>query len=78
MPPREANYSPPSERSGMVSYRLAKRSNNFYFFSLSGNFGFRRFFKYFLSSSQRSLYSIEVCLPSGFLLLRFGFCNHKI
>ncbi|MDR2644367.1 MAG: hypothetical protein LBC74_16425, partial [Planctomycetaceae bacterium] len=25
-PPREANNSPPSEGSGMVSYRLAKRS----------------------------------------------------
>jgi hypothetical protein len=24
--PREANYSPPSEGSGVVSYRLAKRS----------------------------------------------------
>jgi hypothetical protein len=26
-PPREANNSPPSEGSGVVSYRLAKRSN---------------------------------------------------
>ncbi|MDR2642583.1 MAG: hypothetical protein LBC74_07300, partial [Planctomycetaceae bacterium] len=26
MPPREANNSPPSEGSGVVSYRLAKRS----------------------------------------------------
>ncbi|MDR2643985.1 MAG: hypothetical protein LBC74_14490 [Planctomycetaceae bacterium] len=26
MPPKEANYSPPSEGSGVVSYRLAKRS----------------------------------------------------
>ncbi|MDR2641712.1 MAG: hypothetical protein LBC74_02840 [Planctomycetaceae bacterium] len=25
--PSEANYSPPSEGSGVVSYRLAKRSN---------------------------------------------------
>ncbi|MDR2641628.1 MAG: hypothetical protein LBC74_02420 [Planctomycetaceae bacterium] len=25
-PPREANYSPPSEGSEVVSYRLAKRS----------------------------------------------------
>ncbi|MDR2642904.1 MAG: hypothetical protein LBC74_08925 [Planctomycetaceae bacterium] len=25
-PPREANYSPPSEGSGVVTYRLAKRS----------------------------------------------------
>ncbi|MDR2641559.1 MAG: hypothetical protein LBC74_02070 [Planctomycetaceae bacterium] len=24
--PREANYSPPSEGAGVVSYRLAKRS----------------------------------------------------
>ncbi|MDR2643096.1 MAG: hypothetical protein LBC74_09910 [Planctomycetaceae bacterium] len=27
MPPSEANNSPPSEGSGVVSYRLAKRSN---------------------------------------------------
>ncbi|MDR2643045.1 MAG: hypothetical protein LBC74_09645 [Planctomycetaceae bacterium] len=26
-PPKEANNSPPSEGSGVVSYRLAKRSN---------------------------------------------------
>ncbi|MDR2644212.1 MAG: hypothetical protein LBC74_15630, partial [Planctomycetaceae bacterium] len=29
-PPREANNSPPSEGSGVVSYRLAKRSINYY------------------------------------------------
>ncbi|MDR2643591.1 MAG: hypothetical protein LBC74_12440 [Planctomycetaceae bacterium] len=28
-PPREANNSPPSEGSGVVSYRLAKRSNKY-------------------------------------------------
>ncbi|MDR2643629.1 MAG: hypothetical protein LBC74_12635, partial [Planctomycetaceae bacterium] len=29
-PPSEANNSPPSEGSGVVSYRLAKRSNIIY------------------------------------------------
>ncbi|MDR2642928.1 MAG: hypothetical protein LBC74_09055, partial [Planctomycetaceae bacterium] len=28
-PPREANYSPPSEGSWVVSYRLSKRSNDY-------------------------------------------------